>query len=278
MPEHVIRPVALFFAVPTTSPTASHNRPLCGFEAQDHRIATSRRLVGGGPVCDTVKQLMHSTFLRGSLFMGRKLCSSTGIRLVLASSLPAMACSFLPSNSVVPHTLRDHRPWSLPMRQMTTQSNKIEDEVLSKTKYHDVLPLEKGSHNSAKLIIPEMPDDNDHFAKDTFPKRLDSTIDACRELGKSSLWVYCPMGRASLIEDMVDTGLAFHHAAKNVVVLNLWLRPNTESKIPEFATHNGMSFVCTGKVLRYPMNVYQQNLPSHQLFFFLSLCVELCIP
>ena len=45
------------------------------------------------------------------------------------------------------------------------------------------------------------------------------------------------MGRASLIEDMGDFGFEFHHTKDQRVVLNLWLR-ESESKIPEFATHN----------------------------------------
>jgi len=45
------------------------------------------------------------------------------------------------------------------------------------------------------------------------------------------------MSRAGLIEDMVDLGLRFHHAAGETAVLNVWLRGG-ESKIPEYATHN----------------------------------------
>lgn len=45
------------------------------------------------------------------------------------------------------------------------------------------------------------------------------------------------MSRASLIEDMMDFGLAFHHAEGQTAVLNVWLH-DSESKIPTFATHN----------------------------------------
>lgn len=67
---------------------------------------------------------------------------------------------------------------------------------------------------------------------------MEATVMACRELGKSSLWVEVPMCRASLIECMSEFGLKFHHAEGDSAVLNVWLRESTESKIPSFATHN----------------------------------------
>lgn len=108
--------------------------------------------------------------------------------------------------------------------------------------WEDVLPLQKGSHNSAKVQIPsasaqEDQDDSDIFSKSAFRERLNATVTACRELGKSSLWVEVPMDRASLIEDMCEFGFQFHHAEREVAVLNVWLK-DTESKIPNFATHN----------------------------------------
>ena len=132
------------------------------------------------------------------------------------------------------------------MATRASKASEEEEELLDPEVYQDVLlPFEKGSHNSAKLVIPvdDKNNDNDHlvhslFARDTFRERLASTIQACRELGKSSLWVYVTMARASLMEDMGELGLTFHHASGDVAVLNLWLK-ESESKIPEFATHNG---------------------------------------
>lgn len=125
----------------------------------------------------------------------------------------------------------------------TSQKEKEEEAILAMEEWQDMLPFETGSHNSAKLIIPDRDDDDDDsslFAGDAFREKLQRTIAACRELDKSSLWVHVPMARASLIESMVQTpGLQFHHASGNVAVLNVWLRDATESKIPEFATHNG---------------------------------------
>lgn len=133
--------------------------------------------------------------------------------------------------------------------------------------FSDVLPVEKGSHNSAKVTVPSFidndSDDNSDkdsgnglaaFDKSTFRDKLGATVTACRELGKSSLWVEVPMSRAGLIEDMVEFGLRFHHTRDDVVVLNVWLLKSRDgdgddddddhdghdnaSKIPEFATHN----------------------------------------
>lgn len=187
--------------------------------------------------------------MRGSAIMGHKFRSSKSFRLALSSSLSVLASSFSPNFSAVPSSLVGrtsnnnlHQPLTFYSRQarcsMATQSEKTEvgDDPLAE--YRDILPIEKGSHNSAKLVIPTLENDTGHFAKDCFLERLEATITACRELGKSSLWVYVPLSRASLMEDMAETGLQFHHASGNIAVLNLWLR-NSESKIPEFATHNG---------------------------------------
>ena len=46
------------------------------------------------------------------------------------------------------------------------------------------------------------------------------------------------MERASLIQDMKEFGLRFHHAFDETAVLSIWLLQDSESKIPEFATHN----------------------------------------
>jgi ADP-ribose pyrophosphatase YjhB (NUDIX family) len=104
--------------------------------------------------------------------------------------------------------------------------------------FSDVLPVEKGSHNSAKMSVPVVDDsDTGLFDKKTFRDRLEATVTACRELGRTSLWVEVPMSRAGLIEDMAEFGLRFHHADGEIAVLNVWLK-DTDSKIPEFATHN----------------------------------------
>ena len=106
--------------------------------------------------------------------------------------------------------------------------------------WSDVLPVEEGSHESAKLVIPLEISEEDPFCTSMFFKRLRATVTACRQLGKSSIWVEVPMARSSLIEsgDMFGLGFRFHHAVGDKSVLNLWLRETHESKIPDFSTHN----------------------------------------
>jgi 8-oxo-dGTP pyrophosphatase MutT (NUDIX family) len=117
------------------------------------------------------------------------------------------------------------------------------EEIMQKASWNDVLPLDKGSHNSARIVVPPVPSNDgaaerlDAFDKRSFRSRLESTLAMCREMGKSSLWVEVPMSRASLVEDMAHVGLRFHHAEGETAVLNLWLRDG-QSKIPLFATHN----------------------------------------
>ena len=106
---------------------------------------------------------------------------------------------------------------------------------------HDVrklLPYEEGGHNSVKIKISNVPEIfEDPYQMSTFRERLEDTIEVCRELKKSSIWVEVPMSRASLIEPMTETGLQFHHAEGETANLMLWLLEDTECKIPEYATH-----------------------------------------
>jgi ADP-ribose pyrophosphatase YjhB (NUDIX family) len=99
--------------------------------------------------------------------------------------------------------------------------------------WSDVLPYEDHNHNSAKIVVTH----NSAFDRSTFRDRLQDTVEAVKEQGKSSVWVEVPMSRASLIEDMGSLGFAFHHAQGDVANLNLWLREDS-NKVPEFATHH----------------------------------------
>lgn len=110
--------------------------------------------------------------------------------------------------------------------------------------WSDILPFSDGSHRSACIEIPSFDDDLGEtaataFDASNFGEHLESTVTACRELGKSSVWIECPMNRCSLIETgkMQKLGFHFHHAIGDKAVLNLWLK-DTESKVPEYSTHN----------------------------------------
>jgi ADP-ribose pyrophosphatase YjhB (NUDIX family) len=179
-------------------------------------------------------------------FMGR---SNIRRRAFLGSSLATAALTLsssvlLQANGIVAHhtpaftthkaPLEPVKPYSRPTTRMFSQ------DIDGMETFSDVLPVEKGSHNSAKVSVPVFDLDNgdNFFDKATFRDKLGATVTACRELGRSSLWVEVPMSRAGLIEDMAEFGLRFHHARDDTAVLNVWLKDEHESKIPEFATHN----------------------------------------
>ena len=104
--------------------------------------------------------------------------------------------------------------------------------------WQDIVPFEKGSHNSAKIAVPAVaPEDQDPFHRSTFRIRLENTVKLLTEMEKSSVWVQVPMARASLIEDMVELGFRFHNAEGDKANLNLWLK-DSASMVPEFATTN----------------------------------------
>jgi ADP-ribose pyrophosphatase YjhB (NUDIX family) len=112
-----------------------------------------------------------------------------------------------------------------------------EDEALVN---HLLLPYEDGSHGAAKIILSGDADSSEYetLSIASFKHRLESTITACKELDKKSLWLEVPISKARYIEACSDIeGLEFHHASGNTAYLSMWLRDDIECKIPEFATH-----------------------------------------
>jgi ADP-ribose pyrophosphatase YjhB (NUDIX family) len=118
-------------------------------------------------------------------------------------------------------------------------SSKMETMAECDDRGSDILPFETGSHNSAKIIIPSAISHNDPFLSQNITMLFQSTVLACKMNDKSSIWVHVPMTRSSIIEDgqLYELGFRFHHAVDDVAVLNLWLR-DSESKVPDFSTHN----------------------------------------
>lgn len=121
-------------------------------------------------------------------------------------------------------------------RNMATIIPEKELFVSSPSQWQDMLPYEQSSHRSVKILIPASKTESDPFDKSTFKKKLENTIASCRELDVSSVWVQVPMSRGALLEDMMESGLQFHHAEGDTANLFLWLG-NGESKVPTFATH-----------------------------------------
>lgn len=118
---------------------------------------------------------------------------------------------------------------------VSTFSN--DDTILSDDdRVEYVLPYENSAHNSATITIPSQ--ESEDFCIETFRDQLGATCSVLRELEKSSVWIEVPMSRARFIEETIDLGFAYHHAEGNMAKLNKWLREDTESKVPEYATHH----------------------------------------
>jgi ADP-ribose pyrophosphatase YjhB (NUDIX family) len=174
-----------------------------------------------------------------------------------ASSSDRLALAFVTERSRVPNLVGIRRPSVGPFSHHSPVSadRRMVSNVVDASKHdlanddgdpeppHDffwreLLPFHDTSHNSATIVVPNQLDENILFHPTTFQGLLDNTVAALREMGKSSLWVEVPMTRARLIEDMVDFGFLFHHAQGITAKLNLWLREDIPSKVPEFATHH----------------------------------------
>jgi hypothetical protein len=177
--------------------------------------------------------------------MGKFIGRSIRRRAFLGSSLATAALTLsssvlMQANGIVAH----HTPAfthtsALKPKAYSRPTVRLFSQDTDGSDFSDVLPFEKSSHNSAKVLVPVVDDvDSGFFDKSTFRDRLEATVTACRELGRSSLWVEVPMSRAGLIEDMAEFGLRFHHVRDEIAVLNVWLKDDMDTKIPEFATHN----------------------------------------
>lgn len=117
--------------------------------------------------------------------------------------------------------------------EVTKSDDKDDDDIIT------LLPYEKKTHNSVKVIIQEDDELTTSEKQQTFQKRLEATIEACRQLKKSSLWITIPMNHASVIEFCVSNipGFEFHNASGRNANLCIWLDDSIENKIPEYATH-----------------------------------------
>ncbi|KAL7469278.1 hypothetical protein ACHAXS_009538 [Conticribra weissflogii] len=114
-----------------------------------------------------------------------------------------------------------------------------------------LLPFQKHSHNSIKITIPDedpSSSSSDPFRIDTFPTKLQTTLETARALQKNALWLTVPLSRSSLLPFAHDLGLRYHHAQNTTAELVIWLHPHQPSRIPEYATHQ----VGVGAVVVHP--------------------------
>lgn len=168
-----------------------------------------------------------------------RLAAKFPMRTSLIPSITAAATFLLPhSLAFLPRTCNDCATGQYG-RSYSSRYESSASDASANEKWDDILPLSDGSHKSSTIVIPDvLPHGNgDPFSSEGFSRRLEATITACRQLNRTSLWIEVPMSKASLIEDMVSMGINCHHTRDNYVVLNIWLQ-ESESKIPEFATHN----------------------------------------
>lgn len=161
-----------------------------------------------------------------------KLCSvflNSAAVLNLSSSFSFRSCSSFHTLPFATANNNKVKNVSRSIHKMSTMASTMNNVAETSVK---LLPLQDGSHNSAKVVItPE-------FDRTNFRERLQHTITSCRLDNKTSLWIEVPMSCAGLIEEMKDFGVTFHHAQGDKASLNVWLLSSTSNKIPEFATHH----------------------------------------
>lgn len=70
-----------------------------------------------------------------------------------------------------------------------------------------------------------------------FTTRMLVTVQQLRKEGKSSLWARVHALNGHLLGVLGTFGFKCHHCEPDTVVMNLWLQPGKENKVPPFATH-----------------------------------------
>jgi len=192
-------------------------------------------------------------YFRRKLFFSSAAFGLSSSILLLARSSPAAAVvhrthlAFMTTTTGrSPGTKNPSNLVDVKMSSSKTSDQLQEDQLIGDDEWDEVLPFEDGSHNSAKIVIPaastaaaesENSKVADPFERSTFAQRIEATIATCRELHKSSIWIEVPMTRASLIEDLANFNMEFHHAEGNTANLCLWLKDDSDNKIPNYATH-----------------------------------------
>ena len=154
------------------------------------------------------------------------------------------SCSIL-KNKRIGYPTRKHY-FSLEVSSATESqqatSNVLDDDD-NDYDWDKILPFQKNSHNSIKIVVPSDEEetsssDDDLFCNaETFHTKLEATIVTAEQLGKTAIWLTIPMSKARLIEEASKSGFVFHHAEGNTATLNKWLLQDVESRIPTYATH-----------------------------------------
>ena len=115
----------------------------------------------------------------------------------------------------------------------------LTEDVSNDYDWNKILPFEKNTHNSIKIVVPDetIANGDDLYDADSFHCKLEATIVTALQLNKTAVWIYIPMSRGRLIEEASKSGFTFHHAEGRTATLSKWLLQDVESRIPTYATH-----------------------------------------
>ncbi|TFJ85757.1 hypothetical protein NSK_003261 [Nannochloropsis salina CCMP1776] len=81
-----------------------------------------------------------------------------------------------------------------------------------------------------------------------FTTRLLVTVQQLRREGRSSMWVRVHALNGHLLGVLGTFGFKCHHCEPESVIMNLWLQPGKENKVPPYATHLvGVAGFCQNK-------------------------------
>ena len=133
-----------------------------------------------------------------------------------------------------------HRSFGATRLFSSVATSNNDNNLLSEEYAGTTLPIQKNSHNSVKIIVPAASEDksinNDLYDPTTFHTKLEATITAAQQLGKTAIWITIPICSARLIEEASKLDFEFHHAEGTTATLNKWIS-SEESRIPTYATH-----------------------------------------
>lgn len=100
----------------------------------------------------------------------------------------------------------------------------------------------------------------EHFTEKEFNSLLSESLQVWRSEKLACVWLKVPMSLGHVISVAWSHGFIYHHAEGSLAVLNLWIDPDKENKVPMFATHQvGVSGIVLNEDTKEVLCVKDKN-------------------
>lgn len=131
-----------------------------------------------------------------------------------------------------------------------------------------LFPLEgtEDRYRGVHVDLAKLPPDSS--SPEVFQKQLRESVSTWRQDGCVAVWLRVPIVASSLIPVAASEGFKFHHAEGDYSMLCQWLRLDTHSRLPPFATHQVGVAGCVLRENTQEVIVVKDRNRSHTLWKF----------